>query len=168
MSRIAMLIAAVVGLVVGCAPSPGGVVNGSTITKAQALARIEQLIDGTVSVIQPEPELELHEPSLNDNRCLDPADGGSEDRIVVNRSYYLRGLPKDGLKEVVAQVKAYWEREGHHISAEAGNGLQLYGRTRPDDFLVTIGWTAGDVLSLGATSTCLWPGGTPEPRPSGQ
>ncbi|MFI6740118.1 hypothetical protein ACIBI9_44955 [Nonomuraea sp. NPDC050451] len=134
-----------------------------TITKAQALARIEQLINGTVAIMRPKPELELHQPSLNDSLCLDPLDGGSEDRLIINRTYYLRGLPKDSLKEVIAQVKAYWQSQGHSIEAQSDNGLQLYGRSRPDDFFITIGWTEGDVLTLGSTSTCLWPDGTPEP-----
>ncbi|MEQ4719508.1 hypothetical protein [Nonomuraea sp. B19D2] len=134
-----------------------------TISKAQALVRIEQLINGTVAIIRPKPVPELHRPSLNDSLCLDPLDGGSEERIVVNRRYFLRGLPKGALKEVIAQVKAYWQSQGHYIQAESENGLQLYGRSRPDDFLITIGRSAGDVLTLGATSTCLWPNGTPEP-----
>lgn len=136
-----------------------------TITKAQALARIEQLINGTVSAVRPKPELDLYRPSTNDGLCLDPVDGGSEERIVVTRSYYLRGLPKaeDALKAVIAGVKAYWQSQGHHISSENVAGLQLYGRSRPDDFYITIGVVADDVLTLGATSTCLWPNGTPEP-----
>ncbi|MER6946814.1 hypothetical protein ABT294_22550 [Nonomuraea sp. NPDC000554] len=171
MFRAVRLITAAVILVAGCAPGggPGGAMNPSadkpTITKAQALTRIEQLINGTVSVIHPKPQLDLYQPSLNDGLCLDPQDGGSEDRIEVSREYYLRGLPKteDALKEVIAEVKAYWQKQGHYIAVEHENGLQLYGRSRPDDFLITIGREADNVLSLGATSTCLWPNGTPEP-----
>lgn len=134
-----------------------------TITKAQALDRIKQLIDGTVSVIHPKPQLELHQPSLNDGLCLDPVDGGSEDRIVVNRSYFLRELPKDKLDEVATQVKAYWQSQGHYIETESDDGLEIHARSRPDDFLITLGWSEGDVLTLGSTSTCLWPNGIPEP-----
>lgn len=117
MFRSVMLIIASAVLVAGCAPGGalGGMMNASadkpTITKAQALDRIKQLIDGTVSVIHPKPQLELHQPSLNDGLCLDPVDGGSEDRIVVNRSYFLRELPKDKLDEVATQVKAYWQSQ---------------------------------------------------------
>ncbi|GGT43958.1 hypothetical protein ACFFV7_33140 [Nonomuraea spiralis] len=171
MFRAVRLITAAMVLVAGCAP--GGALGGSmnpsankpTITKAQALTRIEQLINGTAGVIHPKPQLDLYQPSLNDGLCLDPQDGGSEDRIEVSRSYYLRGLPKaeDALKEVVAEVKAYWQKQGHYIAVEHENGLQLYGHSRPDDFLITISLAADDVLSLGATSTCLWPNGTPEP-----
>ncbi|RSN08335.1 hypothetical protein DMB42_19985 [Nonomuraea sp. WAC 01424] len=171
MFRAVRLIIAAVVLVAGCAP--GGTVGGAmnpaadkpTITKAQALTRIEQLIDGTASAIRPKPQLDLYQPSLNDGLCLDPQDGGSEDRIVVSREYHLRGLPttEDALKEVIAEVKAYWQSQGHDISGENENGLQLYAHSRPDDFLMSIGWAAGNVLTLGANSTCLWPNGTPEP-----
>ncbi|GAA1738423.1 hypothetical protein [Nonomuraea bangladeshensis] len=174
MFRAVRLIIAAVVLVAGCAPGgvPGGAMNQPadkpTITKEQALTRIEQLIDGTVSIIHPTPQLELYQPSLNDGACLDPLDGGSEDRIVVSREYYLRGLPKaeDALKEVIATVKAYWQKQGHYISGQHENGLQLYGHSRPDDFLISIGWAADGVLTLGANSTCLWPNGTPEPSPT--
>ncbi|MEV6036757.1 hypothetical protein AB0L65_36785 [Nonomuraea sp. NPDC052116] len=64
---------------------------------------------------------------------------------------------------MIAEVKANWKSQGHHIQAESENGLQLYGRSRPDDFYITIGRSEGDVLTLGSTSTCLWPNGTPEP-----
>ncbi|MGW4411577.1 hypothetical protein ACWEJ6_46655 [Nonomuraea sp. NPDC004702] len=171
MFRVARLIIATVVVIAGCAP--GGPMGGAmspladkpTFTKAQALTRIEQLIDGTASVIRPKPQLDLYQPSLNDGLCLDPQDGGSEDRIVVSREYHLRGLPKteDALKEVIAEVKAYWQSQGHDISGESVNGLQLYAHSRPDDFLISIGWAAGGVLTLGANSTCVWLNGTPEP-----
>lgn len=138
-----------------------------TITKAQALKRIEQLIDGTISVIHPKPQVDVYEPSLVDDPCLSPLDGGSENRIIVGRQYYLRGLPQseDSLKQVLADVKAYWEKEGHYISGHNESGIQLYAHSRPEDFLMAIGWAADGVLTLGANSTCLWPNGTPEPSP---
>ncbi|MEV5556304.1 hypothetical protein AB0L44_21850 [Nonomuraea wenchangensis] len=138
-----------------------------TITKAQALTRIGQLIDETVAVIHPKPQLDLYQPSLNDGICPDRQDPGSADRIEVSREYYLRGLPttEDALRKVIAEVKVYWQKQGHYIAVEHENGLQLYGHSRPDDFLITIGREADNVLTLGATSTCLWPNGTPEASP---
>jgi hypothetical protein len=32
--------------------------------------------------------------------------------------------------------------EGHYIAVENENGLQLYGHSRPDDFLITLGQEA--------------------------
>jgi hypothetical protein len=37
--------------------------------------------------------------------------------------------------------------EGHDIAVENENGLQLYGHSRPDDFLITIGQEADKVLT---------------------
>ncbi|MEV5498701.1 hypothetical protein AB0M50_25205 [Nonomuraea fuscirosea] len=174
MFRTVRLVIAAVILVAGCAP--GGPLGGAmqpsagkpTITKTQALTRIEQLVNGTVGVIHPKPQLELYRPSLNDGICTDARTTGSAEPIEVSREYFLRGLPKaeDALKKVIADVKAYWLKEGHYIAVEHENGLQLYGHSRPDDFLITIGLEGDNVLTLGATSTCLWPNGTPEPSPT--
>ncbi|MEO3861644.1 hypothetical protein [Acrocarpospora sp. B8E8] len=141
--------------------------NKPTITKAQALARVEQLINEAASAIDIPKKLELFEPSLGDDLCLDPTDGGSEERIIVNRKYFLRGIPKDRVTEVAQRVKTYWEQQGHVIDGVSADGLVVYGRTRPDDFYVTLGWTADDVPTLAATSTCIWPNGTPEPAQPG-
>lgn len=27
--------------------------------------------------------------------CIDPTDGGSEERVIISRSYYLNNLPKE-------------------------------------------------------------------------
>ncbi|MGV9774546.1 hypothetical protein [Streptosporangium sp. NPDC003464] len=135
-----------------------------TMTQAQALARVEQLIKETVAVIRPEPRLDLYRPSLNVNSCLDPTDGGSEERVVINRSYYLRDIPRDQVGEVARQIKQHWERQGHYIEGVSKNGLNIAGRSQPDDFLISLASTGDDdVLNLGASSPCIWPNGTPGP-----
>ncbi|SFI88858.1 hypothetical protein SAMN05216275_105280 [Streptosporangium canum] len=144
--------------------------DGRTMTEAQALARVEQIIKETVAVVRPEPRLDLYAPSLNSNMCLDPTDGGSEDRIVVNRSYYLRGIPQGKISEVVGQIKKHWEQQGYYISGVSANGRNMTGRSRPDDFLLSLlsAYDGDDVvLSMGASSPCIWPDGTPEPSSSG-
>ncbi|MEU9832664.1 hypothetical protein AB0D67_14135 [Streptosporangium sp. NPDC048047] len=164
MSRLAAIIVVVVVIVTGC--TGGDAVDKPTMTEAQALARVEQLIKETAAVVQPKPRLDLYAPSLNPNMCLDPTDGGSEDRIVVNRSYYLRGIPQDKVSEVVGQIKSYWEQQGYRISGVSANGRNITGRSRPDDFLLSLlsAYDGDDVvLSMGASSPCIWPNGTPEP-----
>ncbi|MFJ2029631.1 hypothetical protein [Streptosporangium sp. NPDC087985] len=168
MSRLTAMIVAIVILTAGC--TGGEAVNRPTMTEAQALARVEQLIKETAAVIRPKPRLDLYRPSLNPNSCLDPTDGGSEDRVVMNRSYYLRDIPQDQVAEVARQVKQYWEQQGHYIEGISTNGLNISGRSRPDDFLLSLAPTdAGDdvVLNLASTSPCVWPNGTPEPSSSG-
>ncbi|MEV8639413.1 hypothetical protein AB0395_47955 [Streptosporangium sp. NPDC051023] len=103
MLRPVLAILAIVILAVGCTRE--GVVNGPTITQEQALGRVEQLIKETAGIIIPKPRLDLYRPSLNVTSCLDPTDGGSKDRVVINRSYYLEGIPRDRVAEVAKQVK---------------------------------------------------------------
>ncbi|WP_250214682.1 hypothetical protein [Acrocarpospora catenulata] len=172
MSPLTRLILVGVVLIAGCAPNDiakGGHVDSSakTMTKAQALARVEQLVKEAAVVVTPNPKLEIYEPSLVDDLCLDPIDGGSQERIVINRSYYIRGIPKDQIKQIASRVKAYWEQQGHFIEAVSPDGANVYGRSRPDDFYITLSWTDGDVPMLGSTSPCIWPNGTPEPSRSG-
>lgn len=161
------MIASVVFLVVGCTGEQ--VVNKPTITQDQALARVEGLIKETAGAISPEPRMRLYPPSLNVNPCLDPTDGGSEKRVVINRSYYLDGISKDQVPEVAKQVRRYWEQQGHYIEVVSVNGLNISGRSKPDDFLLSLSPTGPEnnvVLSLGVTSYCVWPNGTPEPSSS--
>jgi hypothetical protein len=135
-----------------------------TITEQHAVARIEQLIRGAVAVLNPAPELELHQPSRNNAPCLNPSDGGSEDRIIVNRQYYLRGVPKERLSEAARAMQAHWEAEGHVITSSSGfdrGAPNVSGRSRPDDFLISVSWTEGDHLGVEATSPCIWRNGTP-------
>ncbi|MER5420212.1 hypothetical protein [Streptosporangium roseum] len=161
MSRFIVVIVAVVVLVVGC--TGGEAVNGPTMTQAQALARVEQLIKETVDAITPKPRLDLDRLSLNVNNCIDPTDGGSEARIVIDRGYYLRDISEDQIEEVARQVKQYWEQRGYYIEAISKSGLDISGHSQPDDFLLSLAPTGDDnVLNLGVSSPCIWPNGAPE------
>ncbi|WP_143020561.1 hypothetical protein [Sinosporangium album] len=139
----------------------------NTITQQEALERIERLIKSAIAGVTPQPKLDLTQSSLNPQKCLDPSDGGPEDRIIVSRSYYLRGIPKENLTAVAEHVKKTWEAQGHQITdfRIVDNTMPVIsGRSRPDDFLIALDWTQGDVLLIGANSTCIWPNGTPEPK----
>ncbi|ACZ88956.1 hypothetical protein [Streptosporangium roseum] len=162
MPRFTVMIIAFAALVVGC--TGGEAVNRPAMTQAQALVRIEQLIKETVDAITPKPRLDLYRPSLNINGCFDPTDGGSEDRVVISRSYYLRDIAREQIAEVARQVKQHWEQQGHYIEGASKSGLNISGHSQPDDFLLSLSLTGdNDVLGLGVTSPCIWPSGTPEP-----
>ncbi|MFE3448873.1 hypothetical protein ACFXJ8_08030 [Nonomuraea sp. NPDC059194] len=147
------IIAVLVLLLTGCAEK-------LTLNENEAISRVERLIRDTVAVIEPRPRLDAFLPSLNRRYCLDPTDGGSEERVIVNRRYYLRGIPKERFVDVANRVKAHWQQQGHLITGV--NGLEtrepdISGRSRPDDFILSLSWTQGDVLGIGVTSTCVWP-----------
>lgn len=151
----------------GCSLWKDDVSEQPTITQAEAEKRVEALIQATADQITPKPRLErLIQPDTDLHRCIDPADGGSEDRIVVSREYWLREIPEKQNADVARQVKSYWEAQGHRITEASGlerNQPDVLGRTRPDDFLIGIEWSTDGALRLGATSPCIWPDGTPEP-----
>lgn len=164
-----------VALMAGCATETGQTtksrdvekfVNKPTITQEQALDRIEQIIKETVKAIEPKPKLELYRPSLNVNMCVDPTDGGSENRVIVARAYYLNGITQDQVGNVARQVRQHWEQQGHQITVVTPDGLDISGRSRPDDFILSLtptGDANAPILNLGVTSPCIWPNGTPEP-----
>lgn len=170
MPRPIPILIAITILATGCTAGIGnseqskkGNVNESTMNQEQALARVEQLIKETVQAIKPKPRLDLFQPSLITQSCLDPTDGGSQERIIINRIYYLRDIPRDQLSRVAQQVRQYWEKQGHLITNTSADGLNIFGRSRPDDFLISLQSSGDDLLNLGASSPCIWPNGTPGP-----
>lgn len=144
----------------------GCTMNQNTITEAQALARVEQLIHDTAAVLDPRPQLELIPSSATSTRCLDP--GKSEQQVIVNRSYWLRKVPaKQQHMTIARQVRAEWERRGHLIVSTGGFDVgrpSIGGKSRPDGFNLALVWAEGDNLYLGAASTCVWRDGTPIPN----
>ncbi|MFI6298995.1 hypothetical protein ACIBEJ_45920 [Nonomuraea sp. NPDC050790] len=145
-------------LLTGCA------VSEPTLTQTQAIGLIDKLINQTVRAITPKPRLEVL-PSFNaPSGCA--GEGASEEQIIVSRAYWLRDVPKDQNLAVSRQVRLFWQSQGHRIVAAGGGGnLNLSGESRPEGFKLSLTWAEGDHLYLGASSTCIWPDGTPAPGP---
>ncbi|MFI6815733.1 hypothetical protein ACIBG7_25235 [Nonomuraea sp. NPDC050328] len=135
--------------------------TGPTLTRDQAVARIEQLITATAQVITPEPRLEEVPSFSAPSGCQ--GDGTAEDQIIVSRAYWLRGIPEGENMRVSAQIRSYWESQGYRIvAAGSGDGNPgLSGESQPERFRLSLVWAEGDDLYLGASSTCIWPDGTP-------
>ncbi|MFB9526384.1 hypothetical protein [Nonomuraea roseola] len=138
--------------------------NEPTMTQAQALARVDQLVAETAAALSPKPRLELIQSSVPFSMCLD--EGKSENQVVVNRAYWLRDVPSSENMNIARQVHAFWERQGHVITSTGGWQVghpSIGGESRPDEFILALTWSAGDDLYLAATSPCVWPDGTPAP-----
>ncbi|MEU8108310.1 hypothetical protein AB0C18_31820 [Nonomuraea muscovyensis] len=136
--------------------------NEPTLTHAQALARIEQILHETSQAISPRPRLEVL-PSFNaPSGCQ--GEGASEDQIIVSRAYWLRDIPKTENMNVSRQVRDFWQAQGYRIAASGKGGAPgLSGESQPDRFRLSLVRAAGDDLYLGASSPCIWPYGTPSP-----
>ncbi|MFI6813873.1 hypothetical protein ACIBG7_15740 [Nonomuraea sp. NPDC050328] len=125
----------------------------NTYTEDQAVRRIEQLIRDTAATLTPRPRLELIASSVPPNLCL-----SDEDRVVLNRKYWLRDIPKSANMAISRQVRAFWEKSGYPITAVGGqDNPRVSGESKPDSFILALGWAEGDDLYLAATSPCVTP-----------
>ncbi|MEV6981669.1 hypothetical protein AB0M95_10485 [Sphaerisporangium sp. NPDC051017] len=134
----------------------------TSMTEAQALARVEQLINGTVAALDPKPRLEAVPTSLDNSECGAQV-GDSKGGVTVGREYYLRDIPKEQIDSVARQVKQYWSGQGYLIEGVSKTGRSITARSVPDDFLLAFGPAGDDGLVMGASSTCARPSGTSEP-----
>ncbi|WP_143590831.1 hypothetical protein [Thermoactinospora rubra] len=143
----------------------GCTINESTITQSEAIARVDQLIHETANTLTPKPRLELIPSSTTPGSCLDS--GKPQGQVVINRKYWLRGIPKDETMSIAHQVRAYWKKQGHRIVGSGGpKNPDLSGESHPDGFILALSWTEGDNLYLAATSPCVWPDETPSSKSS--
>jgi hypothetical protein len=146
--------------------SGGGHVREMTMTTQQVTVRIEQILRDTAAAISPEPQLKIVDYLSQSSTCVDPTDGGSSDRTVLNRHYRLVGIPADRKGDVGQQVKTYWESKGYEITSAdrlSSNDPQITAFTKPDEFSISLTTSGDGSLGIGSTSPCFWPEGTPEP-----
>lgn len=138
----------------------GCTMNDQTITQEQADARVNQLIRDTAAALTPKPRLEPIPYGTGAEGCLTP--GEPEEKVTINRKYWLRDIPKSENLNISRQVRAYWEAQGHRIVAlGAENSPNLNAESNPDHYILSLSWAEGDNLFLASTSTCVWPQGRP-------
>jgi hypothetical protein len=145
---------------------PGKPVERNTITKQQAIDRAEQIIRDTGAAVKPKPRLERYPSVAEETNCVDPTDGGSPDRTIISREYWLRDVPRSRNGEVAQQIKAYWDSKSYKITGadrfDTGNP-EITGHTLPDEFRISLTTNVDGDMSIGTNSPCIWPNGTPEP-----
>lgn len=167
MTRSALwLRVAVVGLVAlvllsGCSR---GVGMEPTLNEQQATDRVQLHIEDTVAVIEPTPRLERE--SFLDMPCDLPSDNGPLGRIVVSRGYWLRDIPVERNPEVFEAVERYWVNNGWVVLTDETNSEDAFlsVENRQDAFRMSLSSSIDGQLSIGASSPCIWPNGTPEPQ----
>lgn len=136
-----------------------------TVTQEQADQRVEELIQAATAGVDPKLRLEREiDPPGDLMHCLDPSDGGSEERIQVSRKYWLRDLPADEKSNVARQILAHWKSQGYTIDRAAGletGEPNIFGWTKPNEFSFSVQTTSDGEMSIGTTSPCIWQSGTP-------
>ncbi|MFL6143207.1 MAG: hypothetical protein ACJ72N_15255 [Labedaea sp.] len=153
---VAIMAAAAVGCTSGDQES--GMKN--TITQAEAQQRAESYVREAMGALSSGPTLEtiLSETSP----CSDPSDNGPAGRVFASNRYWIRGLPKDQNKQAVDTLRQWSEQQGFAVVSDAWDKAKyLTLENRSNGFRLAIQESAQGELSIGASSPCVWPNGTP-------
>lgn len=151
--RLAVALLALLA-VAGCA-GPGDDVPETTITVAEADARLEHHIRQVAAAL-PTHRLEpLGRPLTT--LCGGVLGGVEDGRVTASRSYWLRDLPVEQGEATLDAAVAYWTAHGYEVftrsrhqgivSALAPDGTTGLSMQRNDN--------TGDV-TIGADSLCVW------------
>jgi type II secretory pathway pseudopilin PulG len=165
-TRANMVITVVLAVVLSSCTSPGNqkVPMKNTITQQQANQRAEQYIRDAVSAVFPDAQLEILS-AFEDSPCDDPTDNGPRGRIIASRNYWLNAIPADKHADYVNTLVQWWTQHDFTILTD-DRPHYVWVENRVDGFRMAVQQTVtGPVrLSLGATSPCVWPNGTPAPQ----
>ena len=143
------------GIAIALAVSGCDTAMDETITQDEAATKVQEHIDGTLTALPEEAELEARQGTIF---------ATCDDRVTVSETFWIRGLPVD---ENEANIELMYE----YLTS---NGYQLLRDERPDSMSVTVeheddAFRVGlrvsnkGSLSISASSPCVWPEGTPEP-----
>lgn len=165
--RTSMMVAAAmaVGGLGGCAEKGATMNDRPAMTEAQATARVEELVRQGVDGIDPKPRLSLFPTSLAEHPCIPNEGNVSTGEIYINRSFYLKGLPKDRLAEAGLKIKENWEKAGHRFTTSHGfdkGEPRLWGVTG-DEFDLSLSTAATMEITLTVNSPCFRPVSSPSP-----
>jgi hypothetical protein len=136
------------------------------MTQQHASSRAEQILRGTADAITPRPTLEIYQPGSGTGPCLVNPNNTSDKRVQVTLTYWLRGIAPQDNASVAQQILTYWKRIGYAITDTHGLSTaspSIFAGTPADDFLISLQTSANGAMSIGASSPCIWPKGTPPP-----
>ncbi len=137
----------------------------TTITEEQAKQRVEDYVRQTLSALPAEARLEVLS-ATSSLACDDPTDNGPRGRVTVGNTYWVRGLPREGHAAFFEAVLAWWKQHNFTVLADRRPQVNLIRvENKQDGFRVTFDENPAGDLTLGADSPCVWPNGTPAPKP---
>lgn len=161
-SRLRTCAIALALVTAGCGADPSGETGREgTMNQEEAAERGQEHIDNAAAVLPDTLELEPV-GGVNFAACDDPTDGGSRDRVTVGRSYWLDGLPSEDNDTNIDLLYEYWTANGYHVLTDSRPEDVFVSVEHEEDFFRTsVQASAEGSLSIGASSPCVWPEGTP-------
>ena len=137
-----------------------------TMTEGQAGERAEERVRDAMKVLPEDARLELR--YLPSTPCDDPSDNGPRGRVEVNRQYWIRGIGDDRIDQQFDSLLNYWRHHDFKILNDfRPRDYFISVENNEDAFRMSIRRGASGALSIGASSPCVWPDGTPPPGDSG-
>jgi hypothetical protein len=138
----------------------------NTITADQAAALVERHLRDFAAAI-PGARLEKFVgPKIID--CGYPNDGGPLGRVFAESIYRVRGIPQERNPATFDLALRYWTDHGFRILADKRPGRFFLSVEGPaPDFMGMALQESVDghgILSVSASSDCVWPNGTPAPK----
>ena len=163
---LTIITAAITVALSSCTSNPKAAMK-NTITQQQAIERAEEYVRQVVSAVSPAAQPELS-GQFDDSPCDDPTDNGPTGRVIASRDYWLNDISADRQADYVNTLVQWWsEHDFAILTDKRPNDTYVWVENRRDGFRMAVQQTAVGPkrLSLGATSPCVWPNGTPERTP---
>lgn len=147
--------------------SCGGVMPGSepTVTIAQAKVQTDQHVREVAATVFPGATLTA-DPAMRVAQCTEPQDGGPLGRVFATVSYRIGGVPAEDNAAAFDRAKRYWAERGYRITSDKRDFVSVEA-PGPDFTSVALQESVDGsrILFLIGDSRCVWPDGTPTPRP---
>ena len=173
MIRTASVLACLLLLLAGCGGNTGQntpPADGEqmrTLTEAEAYQRAEEHIQRAVASLPEKPTLTLQDESSME--CLDPTDNGPRGRYEVGKTYWLDDLQASRNSEYLSALHEHWVSNGFRVLTDSRPDRSFISVENNDDaFRMSVKESTEGDLSLGASSPCIWPDGTPPADADGQ
>lgn len=148
--------------VAGCGTFGRDGLPEQTITLVEAAARVEQHLSEVAAVL-PGARLE----SVSGPRTVPCGGivGGPEGLEYATRYYWIRDVPTERNAVVFEAALAFWLANGYTVGTDARDqGYLSVGAPDGTGLDLQVGADSARTLSIGASSRCVWPDGTPPTR----
>jgi hypothetical protein len=157
----AVTIIAALTLSMSCGTDESAKPPMTTITLQEANTRVEKYITDAVTGLAPQPRLELLSREEAGD-CSDPTDHGALGRVLASRGFWLRDIPEARNADMINTLVQWWKDHNFVILADDRPSRNyVWAENKADGFRMAVQESAQGDLSLGATSPCVWPNGTP-------
>lgn len=165
MSRIAALCAAVfVGLVLSSCgqsnESPGAPLQ-PTMSIQEAKQKVDDYLEQGRRALSPDAKL-INDSGNEQRACDDPTDGGPKGRVFAQRDAKVEGAGGRDPQSNFALLRSWWQANGFRITSEKSDAI--FAENPADGFRMSLTSNVRGSLYLGASSPCVWPNGTPDPK----